>query len=203
MRWFTLLLVAMLGGCNWMCGKLAETAMEKAAGVEVDRNGDQITIKTKEGSVTTTQTAGPGGGATTVITNEKGEKVVMASDENKVRIEGDKGVLEYGADGKVPDGFPLSVVGGATVMGNAHNKADGRESYMVSLQTDKTPIAIADHYATELTGKDFKIERSQMSANGQTVATVSASKDGTSAQITAMTMEGQPKTQVTLMWETH
>jgi len=201
MRWLTLLALIALAGCNWICGKVAETVVEKATGVEVDQSGNKLTIKTKEGTVTTTQTGGQGGAATTVITNEKGEKVVMTGDDKKLRVEGEKGVVEYGGDAKVPEGFPLTVMAGASVLGNAHHKGEGKENFMLMLQSDQAPIAVADYYAAEFTGKGFKVERVQTSANGQSMASVSGRKDKINAAVTAMTDGAQAKTQVTVAWE--
>ncbi|MBN2360245.1 MAG: hypothetical protein JXR83_12405 [Deltaproteobacteria bacterium] len=201
MRRLTLLALIALGGCNWICGKAAETIVETATGVEIDQQGKQVTVKTKEGTVTATQTGGPGGTQSMVITNEKGDKVVVSGSEKQARIESDKGVIEYGGNAKVPEGFPLSVIGGATVLGNAHHTSEGKESYMLMLQLDKPPLAVADHYASELTSKGFKIQRTQMNANGQDLATVTARKDKIQAQVTAIADGQKPKTQVTLAWE--
>lgn len=199
MRWLSLLTVVALGGCNWMCGKVAETVVEKAAGVEVDQSGNTVTIKTKEGTITST---GSGGSGTVVVTNEKGEKAVMTGDGEKMRIEGPQGVIEYGGGDKAPAGFPLSVLGSAKITGSSHQQADGKEHFMLMLQTDQAPLAVADHYAKELEGKGFKLERTQVNAGGQNMASVSATKDGATAQVTAMAAEGQPQTQVTVVWAT-
>jgi hypothetical protein len=69
------------------------------------------------------------------------------------------------------------------------------------LQSDKAPLAVADYYAAELTGKGFKVQRTNTSATSQSIATVAATKDKISASVTAINDGEQAKTQVSLGWE--
>ena len=84
-----------------------------------------------------------GTGKQVAVIHEKGEKVVMTGDDKKLRVESEKGIVEYGGDAKVPEGFPLTVMAGASVLGNAHHKGEGKEKKYIVCISSQAGCALA------------------------------------------------------------
>ena len=156
MRTYAALLLLCFSGCKCMGEKLLETA----TGGQVKVDGNNLTVKNEKGETVTFSGEGKDGKGTLVVKNEKGETATLTGDDKGVKIQSKDGSAEFGT-GKVPDGFPLPVIDGATVASGAHNKTAKGDAYTLMATINKDSVAIADFYEKELKAKGFKVERVQ------------------------------------------
>jgi len=194
----TMLILALVGAVS-ACDKLGEIAIEKATGVEVDKDGKKVTIQTEEGKVTMT-TDGTGKTARTVVTTEDGEKTaVMNAEDNKIKITTEDGTLTLGEQ-KVPDDFPLPVIAHDKVMTSAHATKAGKDTYSLMLQTKKAPGEVADFYQKALEGKGVKVKRMEHKMNDDVMINLGGEGDKVNAGVNVMRKGGEALTQVMIHW---
>ena len=183
MRWLCVVaLLTVLGGCDYAAKTATELAVETATGqkVEIDTEGKKVTIHSKDGEE---------GSAT--ITGEDGE----------VRIENKEGSAVFGSK-KLPEDFPLPVIDGATVASSmSAKKPGGQNTHMVTLVTDAEPEAVATFYTAALRAKGFEETTNKVDVNGRAMVSITGTKDGTKALVTATRDPDKKQTLVMLHWE--
>jgi len=158
-----IVLVAMLGlvGCQQMAEKAAETAIEKSTGVDVQKNGDNITIETSQGTAS------------------------------------------ISGDAKLPDGFPtdVPVYQPSSVKAAVTDNSQGKENFLVNLETTDEKAKVFDWYKTELETQGWKTLNTVDTAQGAggitaekgTSTLLVAIADGTSGTGTNITLTVTPK----------
>lgn len=155
----------LLGGCGACVEAATQAAIEKATGVEVDKDGERITFKGKDG-----------------------EKIEFQADgkTGSLRMQGKEGTVEFNADGegKLPSGFPLSVASGAKVEGSLSTNTDKERTYIATLRHQGDIQKVSAFYQRELESKGFDVERAEMEFNGRRSITLSGKADARQASVT-------------------
>ncbi|MBI5509897.1 MAG: hypothetical protein HY903_14165 [Deltaproteobacteria bacterium] len=195
MRLSIVLALLAFSGCKCMGEKLLETA----TGGQVKLDGTSLTIKNDKGETVTFAGEGKDGKGTLVVTNDKGETATFQGDDKGVKIESKDGIAEFGT-GKIPEGFPLPVIEGATVASGTHNKTPKGDGYTLMLSVAKDPVAVADFYEKALKGKGLKVERVQNPMMAGMVV-LNGKKDKLSASCTAMREAPDKPTSVIIGWQ--
>jgi hypothetical protein len=195
MKTFAALMLLCFSGCKCMGEKLLETA----TGGQVKLDGNSLSVKNDKGETVTFSGEGKDGKGTLVVKNEKGETATLTGDDTGLKIHSKDGTAEFGT-GKVPDGFPLSLMDGVTVQSGTHNKTDKGDAYSLMATLNKDPAVIADFYENELKGKGFKVERVQNPmAAGMVV--LSGKKGKLTANCTAMRESPDKPTALIIAWQ--
>ncbi len=103
-----------LPGCGSVTDRLAEEAVEEATGVEVDADGETVTLEGPDGSI------------------------VVDGDGETVTIEGSNGDggerVSISANGELPDGFDLPIPDGGLLVSTSTVDSDGRSASQVFLE---------------------------------------------------------------------
>ena len=195
MRIFATLLLICFSGCKCMGEKLLETA----TGGQVKVDGNSLTIKNEKGETATFSGEGKDGKGTLVVKNEKGETSTVVSDDKGLKVQSKDGTAEFGT-GKIPDGFPLPLIDGATVQSGIHNKTAKGDSFTLMASVTKDTAAIADFYAKELKTKGFKVEKVQNPAMANMVI-VNGKKAKLSANCTVMRETPEKPASLMISWQ--
>ncbi|TNE91476.1 MAG: hypothetical protein EP330_05140 [Deltaproteobacteria bacterium] len=149
--------------------RVAEELIEAATDIDeldIDESTGKITIKTDEGEA----------------------EIVTGEDAGTFQMKGANGEtfdLAVGGAAKVPAGFPYTLPTPSTVlMSNTSVTPDG-EAFMVAAQHDGLSVdAVVRHWEKQLSGLG-KLQRTEMSADGGKMVTLTAEKGGTSVAIQA------------------
>lgn len=161
----------------------AEKLIEKATGISVDEKDGSVTFRSKDGELT--------------VSDKDGEAVLVAKgkDGETLRV--------GGAEGKLPEGFPLPVADGAKVE-NSVSKGKGAERHFVV--TLSSPAAatgrIADFYERELKRKGLEVERSNFEVDGALSVSMTGRGEGdVSAAVTIFANQGDDNALISVSWE--
>jgi hypothetical protein len=176
-----LCVVAALGLGAIGCKKSQETIVEKATGGKVKADKDQLTVTTDEGKTTIEQK-----GNTTVIRNEKGDKVVIKSDGKTTQYNSKEGTFTVG-EGKVPAGFPLAVMPKAKIEQSTQlsEGADGETFHLAAKMAAPFDDVVAFH-EKDLKDKGLKVEKMQMSMDDASHTSLSGKSDQMEAAVVVM-----------------
>lgn len=160
-----------------------EKLIEKATGISVDEKDGSVTFRSKDGELT--------------VSDKDGEAVLVAKgkDGETLRM--------GGAEGKLPQGFPLPIADGAKVE-NSMSKDKGEEKHFVV--TLSSPVAatgrIADFYERELERKGLEVERSNFEVDGALSVNMTGRGEGNvSAAVTIFANNEDDKALISLSWE--
>lgn len=176
MRWLAALLLLCVVGCDKAAEKVSEKAVETATGTKVDKSGEKVTVKTKEGTLT------------------------YQADDKSAEFKGPEGSLKM-AEGEVPKGFPLPVYKGAKVLqGVTHERPDEGKMYQVTLQTPDAVGKIADFYAKALKDKGIEAERRELKSDEMAMVALTSESDKLQVTVTATRQAKDDKATVSLAW---
>jgi hypothetical protein len=105
---------------------------------------------------------------------------------------------------KIPDGFPLEVVDGATVLqGMNIDTAKQGKNFVVSLHAEKTSVEDATaFYKKQLEGKGLTVETMDTNAAGTKITVLSGRKDGVEAGVQVMKQKGKDGAMITVSYRT-
>lgn len=96
------------------------------------------------------------------------EDLEVSRDGASVRLKTEDGEVAWDArNGKLPEGFPLPVYAGATIVSGAKIEADDKDSFQVSLRTPDAPEKVAGFYKQALEGDGFAVKQVEISADGK------------------------------------
>lgn len=161
----------------------AEKLIEKATGISVDEKAGTVTFKSKEGEFKI---------------SDKGEETVIAikgKDGEEVRI--------GGSDKKLPEGFPLRLVDGATIASSMSMGKGKNESFVVALEAPaRSHDRIAEFYERELQAKGVEVERARFELDGSVTISLTGTAEGGVSTSVSVWADGEgSKTTATISWE--
>lgn len=140
------------------CGSesLTEKAIEEATGVQVDEDGNVVSISTDEGSIRV---------------DSSGNVEVVTSDGSQV--------LSSGQEGELPDDFPDDVpVPDAAITSSLASDSDGVRSWIVNLETEDTR-GTYDEYVATLNDAGFTVDDIVAATAGGVFSALSSADNGT------------------------
>lgn len=147
--------------------------------------------------------AASGGSAT--LTKDGNIEVKTDKGTAKIELSGDKGfatVTGTGADGakfnaafgasaKAPDGFPLPMMDGISVVQGAVSDKDGKKSYAVMGTTAKPAKDVAAFYEPELKKAGLTVTRSETNLGGVVMLALSGEGGGHKMGVAMQEAKGQ------------
>lgn len=161
----------------------AEKLIEKATGISVDEKAGTVTFKSKEGEFTL---------------SDKGEEAVIAikgKDGEEVRI--------GSSEKKLPQGFPLRLIDGATIASSMSVGKGKNESFIVTLEAPaNSHERIAEYYERELRSKGVEVERTRFEVEGNvSISLTGNGDDGVTSSVSVWSDSEASKTVATISWE--
>jgi len=157
-----------------VCG--CRKSQEKAPPAEVEVEGDKVSVRTDEGTITVERSGTRG----RVETKDGGR---------------------FETDNKVPEGFPLPIMKGATVIQGIRSSQPGQpESLLVNLQVAESAEVAAAFYEKALADKGLKTTRTEQKSSEGTVIALVSEGDDVRASAIANRRSNEDKTSVMLSW---
>jgi hypothetical protein len=168
--------------------------------VSSDEAKQTITIRDKKSGEVLTVNAGDLQNGKLELKNGKGETVTFDGKDTEkggVTISSKEGTTTLGTDSKAPSWLPAYP--GAKSSGvMASNKADGGAEGIVSYTTKDPSDKVLDFYQQKLEGAGYKVERTNMSGDKNTMGVIQAKTDAREVNVTANTEDD--KTEITVQY---
>lgn len=176
--------LALALSANAACSKAIDTAeaaaVAAASGGKARMTADgKLEVKTDEGTAKIDMSGGKG--------------IATITGEN---ADGTKFNAAFGVAAKAPDGFPLPIIGGMTVMQGAVQDQAGKKTYMVMGQVDKPAKAVADFYEPELKKAGLKVTRTDSNLGGMVITMLEG--EGGGHKLSVAVQEAAGKSTVTM-----
>lgn len=150
------------------CGSesLTEKAIEEATGVQVDQDGNVVSISTDEGSIRV---------------DDSGNVEVLTSDGSQV--------LSGGSGSELPDDFPGDVpLPDAAIVSSLASDSNGTRSWVINFETDD-PKGTYESYVEALKAAGFTVEDIVTSNAGGAFSALTSASNG-SWEISVLAADG-------------
>ncbi|OGQ24568.1 MAG: hypothetical protein A2138_16390 [Deltaproteobacteria bacterium RBG_16_71_12] len=131
-----------------------------------------------------------------VKTDEGTAKIELSGDKGVATItgqnaDGTKFNAAFGADAKVPDGFPLPVMDGIKVMQGVVGDKNGKKSYAIMGTIAKPAKEVADFYDAAMKKAGLTVTRSEANLGGMVMLSLSGEGGGHKMGLVVQEAKGQ------------
>lgn len=162
-------------GCKKAIESAEGAAIAAASGGKAKLTADgNIEVKTNEGT------------AKIELSGEKGVATITGQN-----ADGTKFNAAFGAAAKVPDGFPLPVMDGISVVQGVVGDKDGKKSYAVMGTVAKPAKEVADFYDSAMKKAGLTVTRSEANLGGMVMLSLAGEGGGHKMGVAIQEAKGQ------------